>query len=157
MIKIISAIAKNGVIGQDNKLPFEYPADMRFFRQKTANSAIIMGAKTWESIGRPLPKRRNIVISRTKVDIDSVETFSSLSVAIESSATSHENVWLIGGTSIYRDGMEFANEMYLTMIPDTIKGNNLTFFPWISPEQFKVAEYITLEDSPLRVAKYVRI
>lgn len=158
MIKMIAAVSRNGVIGKDNKLPFDYPEDLKFFRKMTANSAVIMGRKTWESIGRPLPKRRNIVISRTRVEADGVETFSCFKSAIESAAASHEDVWLIGGSSVYSDGMQFADEIYLTLIPDTVEGEGLVFFPWVDPSKFKVEEFVELPESTvgLEAVRYVR-
>lgn len=166
MIRMIAAVSRNGVIGQDNKLPFDYPEDLKFFRKMTAGSTVIMGRKTFESIGRALPKRRNIVISRNKVDAEGVETFSSLQAAYDDTKkfyalpdnmTQPYDVWLIGGSSIYRDGMQFANEIYLTLIPEIIEGENVVRFPWISPLEFKVSDFISLENSELKVAKYVRV
>lgn len=155
MIKIISAVAANGVIGQNNTIPWNYPDDMKFFRQMTLNSTIIMGRKTWESIKKPLPKRRNIVITRS--NIEGVETFTSLEMAIESLNNSNQDIWLIGGSSIYRSGLEFANEIYLTLIPEKIEGDNLIYFPWINPDKFKSEHYLDLgEDHKLKVIKYFR-
>ncbi len=156
MIGLIAAVSSNGVIGQENKLPFDYKEDMMFFRTMTANSAVIMGRKTWESIRRPLPKRRNIVISRTQIDVDNVETFEDVEAAVVSSVESHKNVWFIGGSSIYREGMTFASDLYITLTPDYIVGEGLIFLPWIDPSKFEVKEYLPLPGSKLQVAHYVR-
>lgn len=158
-IKMIAAVSSNGVIGKNDALPFDYPEDMKFFRKMTTDSAVIMGRKTWEGIGKLLPKRRNIVISRSKVEFEGLETFSWLKEAIENAVSTHDNVWLIGGSSIYREGMKFTDEIYLTLTPDTIEGDGLVFFPWIDPTKFEVAHYIDLENSPsnLKVAKYVNV
>lgn len=157
MIRMIAAVSANGVIGQENKIPWNYPEDMKFFRKMTAESAVIMGRKTWESIGRLLPKRRNIVISRSRVDVDGLETFLSISAAVESAATTHDNVWLIGGSSIYNDGMQYADEIFLTLIPEVVSGDGLILFPWINPAKFEVKEYLPLEGSELKVARYLRV
>lgn len=163
MIKMIAAVSKNGVIGQDNKIPWSYPEDMKFFRKMTAGGTVIMGRKTWESIGRLLPKRRNIVISRSKVEFEGLETFSSVEKAVisampamtSSGGTVMPDVWLIGGSSIYREGLKYANEIYVTLIPDVVEGEGLIFFPWVNPVDYHYAELIHLEDSDLTVAKLV--
>lgn len=166
---MIAAVSVNGVIGLDNKLPFDYPADMKHFRTTTAGSTVIMGRKTWEGIGRLLPKRRNIVISRNKVDFEGLETFSTLKEAIESSQqtllSQMPNTWLIGGASIYEEGMEFADQILLTLTPDTIKGDansNVVRFPWINPNKFvpSMAVRPLVPDDPtcpLKLASYIRV
>lgn len=164
MIGIIAAVSANGVIGLDNKLPFDYPQDMKHFRTTTAGATVIMGRKTWESIGRLLPKRRNIVISRNKVDFEGLETFSSLKEAIFSNTllATKSDIWLIGGASIYEEGMEFAEQIVLTLTPDVIKTNNAVRFPWINPSKFvpqAAVRPLVLDDPacPLKVACYVRV
>lgn len=162
-VKLIAAVSKDGVIGQNGKLPFDHPADMKFFRKMTAGATVIMGRKTFESIGRVLPKRRNIVISSKKMEVPDLETFSSLEAAIHSAQSvklvegepTPPDAWLIGGANIYREGMRYANEIFLTLTPDIIEGEGLIFFPWIDPSKFQVSEYIALENSPLKVAHYV--
>lgn len=162
MIGMIAAVSKNGVIGVDGHLPFDYPEDMKHFRKTTANSTIIMGRRTWESIGRVLPKRRNIVISRTKVEVEGVETFDAMAHAIMStkvdSSPFGSSVWLIGGATIYEEGMQYADEIHLTLVPETITASNAVKFPWISPQQFAVRELRPLEDnSKLMFAVYSKI
>lgn len=162
MIKLIVAVSENGVFGNSktNKLPWSksYPEDMKFFRQMTAGSAIVSGRKTFESIGKPLPKRRNIVISRNKVNVEGIETFSSLKEATESAQSSHEDVFLIGGESIYREGLDLAQKLYLTMIPETITGDGLIYFPWINPSKFNFSGLVPIvESNSLNVAIYDKI
>lgn len=168
MIGIIAAVSANGVIGVDNKLPFDYPQDMKHFRTTTAGATVIMGRKTWESIGRLLPKRRNIVISRNKIDFEGLETYSSLSSAIEGSSLVKTNdppipppsIWLIGGASIYEEGMEFADTLKLTLTPDIIRADNAVKFPWINPAKFELEFLVPLvsDDSncKLQLATYSR-
>lgn len=132
----------------------KYPEDMKWFRSQTANSTVIMGRRTWESIAsKPLPKRRNIVI--TKFKIDGIETYTSLNESIEY-CKGDKNIWLIGGGNIYREGMKYATEIYLTLIPEIVNGNDLVYFPWIDPSKFKIEEFISIENSELKVARYVR-
>lgn len=159
MIKIIAAVSQNGVIGKNNDLPWgkdKYPEDMKFFRQMTANSIVIMGRRTFESMGsKPLPKRENILISR-KVD-ERLHTFTSLDKAISEYNTEdcQWDIWLIGGAGIYREGMKFAHEIYLTLIPEEVHGDGLIYFPWIDPSKFTLAGLQKLENSELFNAKYV--
>lgn len=163
MIGMIAAVSKNSVIGVDGHLPFDYPEDMKHFRKTTANSTIIMGRKTWESIGRVLPKRRNMVISRTPVEMEGVETFDSLAHAIMiarlNSSPFGASIWLIGGASIYEEGMQYADEIHLTLTPDVITAPNAVKFPWINPQQFAVRELRPLveENNTLMFAIYSKI
>lgn len=174
MIRMIAAVSRNGVIGRDNKLPFDYPEDLKFFRKMTAGSTVIMGRKTFDSIGRALPKRRNVVITRNDKPIEGVELARSFRDAIDmvsepipsaglvdknglSMPQKDNNIWLIGGSSVYSEGLIYAGEIYLTLIPEIIEGENLVRFPWISPMEFKVSDFISLDDSELKVAKYIRI
>lgn len=169
---MIAAVSKDNVIGKMNKIPWNYPEDMKFFRQMTLNSVIISGRLTFESFGgRPLPKRRNIVISSGK--IAGVETFSSLELALNSLRNEIipvEQVWLIGGSHIYSEGMEYAHEILLTQIPLSVKTDSneeqLRFFPKIDKtifeedvisEKIKLPAYPDLKQEELYVLKYNRI
>lgn len=149
-IRMIAAVSLNGVMGNsDNKLPWknEYPEDMIHFRKMTSGSTIIMGRKTFESIGRALPKRRNIVLSRKivpKMDIPNVEMFHSMNTALE---TCSGDVWIIGGSYIYQEGLNHANELYLTTIPEKIvaaNGQSLVYFPYVNPDTFTIKDRIEL-------------
>jgi dihydrofolate reductase len=132
MIGIIAAVTVNGVIGVENKLPFDYPEDMKHFRTTTANSTVIMGRKTFEGIGRPLPKRRNVIISSTMAETPGVEVFSSVSSAMHTTK-SEDNVWFIGGASIYEEAMLYADKIVLTITPDYNLHPKAIKFPWINP------------------------
>ncbi len=138
MIKMIAAVSQNMVIGKNNTLPWSkhYSEDLKHFKQMTANCNIIMGRNTFESIGsKPLPNRRNIVISSKQLEI---ESYPSLLEAIESLKGSPlEDTWLIGGSSIYKEGMKYAQEIHLTRIPEHIDGDNLVYFPEIE-SKFKL-------------------
>ncbi len=170
---MIVAVSKNGVIGQDNKIPWNYPDDMKFFRKMTAGANVIMGRKTYESIGRALPKRRNIVVTSGSTPIIGVELAVSVEGAINlanaplpaievmiseggpAPKPPAVDTWLIGGSSIYREGLKYADEIYVTLIPDNVEGEGLIFFPWVNPVDFHYAELIHLENSDLTVAKLV--
>ncbi len=168
MIKMIAAVSKNGVIGVDNTLPWagEYPEDMKHFRTMTKNSILIMGRKTFESVGsRPLPSRRNIVISRLAnglgcISVEGVEVYSSVKEAIDACNGDARDIWVVGGERIYEAGMQFAEEIYLTMIPkwiDATLGQSVARFPWINPMIFlsTASEDQKLSDE-VTVIKYVR-
>lgn len=164
MINIIAATSKNGVVGlgSQNKLPFHYPEDLKHFKEKTLNSTIIMGRKTFESIGRPLPKRKNIVITSTSINVENVITFPNLSSAIgDEIISSKKDIWLIGGTNIWREGLEFTDEIHLTITSDSIKDSNPIFFPWINPLKFELSSvkksYVESSSSILNYCIYSKI
>jgi len=155
MIKMIAAVTSNGVIGVDGKIPFNYPADMKLFKSLTINSIVVMGRKTFESIGKPLPKRRNIVVSSTP--IENIEVYPSLFTALDNLNHSAE-IWLIGGAQIYQEGMKYAQEIHLTITPDEEKNSNSVKFPWIDPTVFKLDSWEYLYDAPtLKYCIYKRI
>ena len=160
MIGMIAAVTKNGVIGVDNQLPFNYPEDMAHFRKTTANSIVIMGRNTYESIGNPLPKRRNIIVTRkpenyNNLDREKIEAAASLEDAINMCQGDSRNIWLIGGASIYEEGMKFADEIVLTLTPDIENRTPAVRFPWINPSIFKLSQLDSLnQDSQLLVATY---
>lgn len=165
ILKIIAAVSQNGILGDGdlNDIPWKgrHPADFKFFREMTAGGAVIMGRRTYESIGRPLPKRANHVITRQE-KIEGVYCHPSLeayirrySLVLEDQIT---NKWLCGGANIYREGLQLpeTKELYITLIPEQIHCANPIFFPWIDPTKFQMTELIPLEGN-LQVAKYVRV
>lgn len=143
MIGIIAAVTTNGVIGIDGKIPFDYPEDMIHFRKTTLNSTVIMGRKTFEGIGKPLPKRENIVITTQNLDVAGITTFKSIGEAI--SQNKNKDIWLIGGAKIYELGMFYANKIILTITPDYEPSDKAIRFPWINPSLFKVKHLTNLE------------
>lgn len=149
---MIASVSQNGYIGVDNKLPWKIPEDMRLFAHKTKNSSIIMGRKTFETIGmRPLPGRRNIVISRLAnspgvLDTEGVEVFGSVAEALDA-CNDNKDVWIVGGEKIYEAGMEFADELHLTIVPqwiETAYGQESARFPWINPLEFSLKSTLAL-------------
>lgn len=158
MIKIIAAASFNGVIGQKNTIPWSYPEDMAFFRKMTSGSTVIMGRRTFESIGRLLPKRRNIILTNRivpKMDIPGADIFHSLDRAIE---TCEDNVWIIGGSYVYQEALRFVDEIYITTIPEIITGEGLVYFPYINPDAFTMKNRIELsKDKNLYCNMYSKI
>ena len=137
MISIIVAIASNNTIGSANSMPWHLPEDFRHFKQVTMGKAVIMGRKTYESIGRPLPGRRNIVITHnTALRIEGCEMASSLDEAIALCNPAEEN-FIIGGGEIYRQAMPLADKLYITHIAAEFEGD--TRFPTIGPEWKEIA------------------
>ena len=126
-ISIIVAMAKDRVIGKDNEMPWHLPADLQYFRKMTSGKPIIMGRKTYESIGRPLPKRHNIIISRnSEYKVEGCDVVSSLDAALEV-AGDVEEIFIIGGGFLYEQTIDAADKLYLTFIDLEIEGD--TFFP----------------------------
>lgn len=160
MIGMISAVSKNGIIGQDNKIPFDYPADLKHFKNTTIGSTIIMGRRTFEGIGRPLPKRYNIVI--TSKAIEGITCTSSIDKAVLAASMAplmeRQHIWFIGGASIYQEGMKYADTIILTLTPDTIEGEGLVRFPFVNPSHFILDNIAPMEaDTRLQIATYHRI
>lgn len=128
-LSILAAKAENNVIGKDNQLIWHLPADLKHFRELTTGGTVIMGRKTFESIGKALPNRENIVVTRQKDYIaPGCEVVNSLKDAIQISSQ-EENVFIIGGGEIYRQAMEIAGTLYITEVHEHFSGD--TFFPEI--------------------------
>jgi len=125
MIKAIVAMAENRVIGNAGTIPWHLPEDFKFFKATTMGHAILMGRKTYESIGRPLPGRENIVLSRTMPETAGVTVIRSLDELKE--PTDGRDLFVIGGEEIYRLLLPKVQELYVTKVPRTIEGD--TRFP----------------------------
>ena len=137
MISIIAAVSNNGVIGVDNKLPWDLPEDLKRFKELTTGNVVIMGRKTYESIGKPLPNRINIVITRNKdFFVPDVLTANSLNSALLK-AGGNKDIFIIGGGEIYKQSMGFADKLYITEVDMEVEGD--TKFPTIS-DQWSVTE-----------------
>ncbi|MBV2129060.1 type 3 dihydrofolate reductase [Arsukibacterium indicum] len=126
-VAMIAAMANNRVIGKNNQMPWHLPADLKHFKAVTLGKPVIMGRKTFESIGRPLPGRRNLVISRTNPEqLQGVEWFNSLEQALAAASDSPE-VMVIGGGEIYKQCLPLASTLYLTEIELVVDGD--AYFP----------------------------
>ena len=101
MISLIAAVGKNNELGLDNHLIFNIPGDLKFFRNTTIGKTVIMGRKTYESIGKPLPKRINIVVSNSLKETDGITIINSFEEVLEKYLNSEEEVFIIGGESLY--------------------------------------------------------
>lgn len=134
MISIIVAIAENGVIGDNNALLWNIKEDMRRFRTTTTGHPVIMGRKTFESIGRPLPKRTNVVITRGDTVFDGCEMAHSLEEAV-AMFPKEEEIFIIGGAQIYAQALPLADKLYLTIVHQSYQGD--TSFPDINIEEWR--------------------
>ncbi|MCK8122012.1 type 3 dihydrofolate reductase [Pseudoalteromonas sp. 2CM32C] len=127
IISMIAAMANNRVIGLDNKMPWHLPADLQHFKAVTTGKPVIMGRKTFESIGRPLPGRRNIIITRnTDYKAEGIETATSPEAALRL-VFGVEEVMIIGGGNVYQQFLTQAERLYLTFIDLDVEGD--TQFP----------------------------
>ena len=124
-ISLIFAASENQVVGRDNRLPWHLPADLQFFKRTTMGHPIIMGRKTFESVGRPLPGRPNIVITRQQgYEREGIMVVSSLSEAIEKAASFKSGeIFITGGSEIFRQAMPLAQRIYLTRIHAVVEGD----------------------------------
>lgn len=123
IISIIAAMADNRVIGIDNRLPWNLPADMKWFRQQTTGKPVLMGRKTYDSIGKPLPGRRNIIISRdARLVLEGCEVFNSVETALKNCGDVTE-VMIIGGASFYEQMLPRAQRLYLTLVHAKVEGD----------------------------------
>ena len=119
---IIAAIARNRVIGRDGKLPWHLSEDLKRVKRLTTGHTLLMGRKTWNSLGKPLPNRRNVVLTRHP--IPGVETYASIPAALEA-LKGEEKVFVFGGAEVFRALLDKADEMYLTIVDQEVEGDAL--------------------------------
>ncbi|SOD14669.1 dihydrofolate reductase [Pedobacter xixiisoli] len=134
-ITIVVAVSENNAIGKDNQLLWHLPADLKHFKNKTTGKTIIMGRKTYNSIGKPLPNRRNIVITRQRgLQLAGIEVVNSLEEAI-SICKADEEVFIIGGAEIYRQALPLVHKIELTRVHQEFEAD--AFFPELASETWK--------------------
>ncbi len=135
MITIIAAVAEQNALGKDNQLIWHLPADLKRFKQVTSNHHVIMGRKTYESLGKPLPNRTNIIITRNgDFKADGCVIVNSLEQAIEASKEDR-NPYILGGAEIYKQAIEIVDKLDLTFVHHTFDAD--VFFPEIDPKIWK--------------------
>jgi dihydrofolate reductase len=138
MVSIIVAVAANGVIGRDGDLPWHLPSDLRHFKRTTMGHFLIVGRKTWEEVGKPLPGRTMVVVTRDRgLRIDDVIVVHSLEEALEA-ARGDDEVFVAGGGEIYRQALPLADRVYMTRIHADFEGD--TIFPELDGDQFRLVE-----------------
>ena len=158
MINIIAAVAKNGVIGKDGKLPWSLCEDMARFKRLTMGNTVIMGANTYREIGKPLQGRLNIILSsKLIVDEKNAVVVTSLTKAIEYSLSreSENEIFICGGESVYKEAIDFADRLLITFIDAEIDGDR--FFPTI-PDSFVEIQRTDIKDGEFSTTfcEYIR-
>ena len=153
MLSIIVAVAENNVIGKDNKLIWHLPADLKRFKEITTGHTIIMGRKTFESLGRVLPNRKHVILCNDmemNVEDENVEVLEDISM-LDKYMQDTEEHFIIGGATIYKLLMPKANKIYLTLIHEKFDGD--VYFPEISDDEWKIVDRtagITDEKNPYK-------
>ena len=173
-ITIIVAMTKSRLIGYENKMPWHIPEDLKLFKQTTMGNIIIMGRKTFESIGKPLPGRKNFIVSASAFKDDSAENnqsvndlqnksfakeyepgkayyFKSLEDAIQASFLTDGNPFVIGGASVYKQALPFAKILYVSLVKKIYEGD--IYFPEFDAKEWKLAEEKDFTDFTLNVLK----
>lgn len=134
MLSLIVAVAKNNVIGNAGAMPWHLPAELAYFKRVTTGHPVIMGRKTYESIGRPLPNRRNIVVSRNaNFRAEGCEIAATLASAIALCAG--QDAFIIGGATLYNEALPITQKLYLTEIEAELAGD--TFFPALNEKHWR--------------------
>lgn len=142
MISLLLAMDRNHVIGSHNDLPWHLPEDLRYFKEKTMGNTIIMGRKTFTSIGKALPKRRNVVITRKNIEFpEEVEVIHDLET-VKKWNDDHpdEEFFIIGGGEIFKQALSFADHLYITWIDEEFDGD--VYFPKFSLEEWSLASKV---------------
>lgn len=149
--KAIAAMSLNRVIGNGNKIPWHLPEDFKWFKQLTIGNVVVMGRKTFESIGKPLPNRETIILSRSQFSYPGVRTVSELS-QIDLAKETRE-VFICGGAQIYAQALPLCSDLYLTLVKREVAGD--AFFPAFE-DQFELAEEI--RDTPeFKILRYTNL
>ena len=146
MLYLIVAKAKNNAIGKSGKIPWIIPEELQYFKEKTINSVVIMGRKTYESIEKPLDQRINIIVSNTKVFSEkNCLTVKSLEDAISLAKSFNKEIFIIGGERLYKEAIDIVDRMYITEVFMDVKEAD-TFFPALDRTKFDVIYGKVLEN-----------
>jgi dihydrofolate reductase len=144
---MIAAVSPEGVIGLHGAIPWRHPGDMRRFARVTRGGTVIMGRLTWESMnGRPLPHRRNVVITRS--DVPNVERYADVPTALARVENEPGDVWFIGGARIYEEAMRYCDVIDLTYVPEHVTDPDAVKFPPIDPNVWEAGELVPHEEEP---------
>ncbi|MEH7381894.1 dihydrofolate reductase [Bacillus sp. JJ1533] len=137
MISLLLAMDKNQLIGKDNDLPWRLPADLAYFKRVTMGHPIIMGRKTYDSIGRPLPGRENIIVTRdTSYKAEGCKVIHSIDEIVEMSKETDQELFVIGGAEIFKEILPYSERLYITEIDEEFEGD--TYFPVFDKAKWKV-------------------
>jgi len=148
-------MSENRVIGDHGKIPWHISDDFRWFKRKTTGGTLLMGRKTFDSIGKPLPERKTIVLTHRPLDVPNVETYSSLHLFDTQHLPHHmnENYWVCGGGTIYTQMLDRCLYLYLTIVKRTVEGDTL-FPPDWHVEKNHQLEQVIYENSDFRVERW---
>ncbi|WP_373323194.1 dihydrofolate reductase [Alkalihalobacterium chitinilyticum] len=136
LISFLVAMDNNRVIGKDNDLPWSLPADLAYFKKVTMGHPIVMGRKTYESIGRPLPGRENIILTRNReYSVDGCTVLHSLADVKQVVDANDKETFIIGGAEIFKEAFPIADKLYITHIDEEFDGD--TYFPAFSDHEWK--------------------
>lgn len=166
MIGIIAAVDFNGLIGYDNQIPWHSPEDLKRFKEITVNSTVIMGRKTYESIGKPLPNRKNFILTSNPDKLKNLNyscfIYSSLDDALIKAKKSQENFWIIGGAEIYKQALKsnMVNVIDLTILNGRVDLSDFdeskkVYFPMIPFNYSVQSEKINANDNNLLHRRYI--
>ena len=133
-ITAVVAISENHVIGKGNKLLWHISNDLKHFKEITSGHTVIMGRKTYESVGKPLPRRRNIIVTRQAITIEGCEVVNSIEAAL-ALCKDEQEVFIVGGAEIYRQSLHLTNRIYLTIVHKQFEGDS--FFPELDKQEWK--------------------
>lgn len=150
MIHIIVAMSQNRVIGKDNKLPWRIPEDLKRFRSLTMGNQVVMGRKTFESIGKPLEGRVNVIVSKMIGYNPSPDCIIATSIHAALCFRASEDVFIIGGAEIYQQTIDYADMLHLTLVHHRFKGD--TYFPKIDLKKWELLEQ--LDRNPSSDSRY---
>jgi dihydrofolate reductase len=151
---MIFAVSPEGVIGVGRDIPWKHPGDVRRFKRVTLGTTVIMGRTTFESVGKPLPKRRNIVVTSRPLEMEGVERVSSLAESVK--LAGEDTVWFIGGARIYAEAMAYVDVIDVTYVPDHVDAPNAVHAPPIDERVFEPGPLLPVEDEPQLVRREYR-
>ena len=154
MIAIIVGMTKQGVIGKDNSLPWHIPEDLKNFKRLTNNNVVIMGRKTYDSLPakfKPLPNRQNVVVSRSMQKIAGIDVCNSIEDALETAKSYQKDIFIIGGSTIYKQFLDLADTMLISYIKQNYEGD--TYFPSFDNQQWKLTNEEEFDDFTLTTYK----
>jgi dihydrofolate reductase len=152
----IAALSENRVIALHGKIPWRIPADFRWFKHKTLGGTLVMGRKTFEAIGDPLPGRKSLVITHRPLDVPGVETCPDLAFFLDNYLKAHpdEDYWISGGGTIYTQLLDHCRFLYLTIVKRQVEGD--TFFPSAElVEKSHVLDQIIHDEPEFRVERWI--
>jgi dihydrofolate reductase len=143
---MIYAMSPEGVIGIGGGIPWRYPADLQRFKRLTTGATVVMGRTTFHSIGRPLPNRRNVVVTSRPLEVPGVEVVASVPEALARAGDA--DVWFIGGARVYAEAMRYVDCIDVTYVPDHVSGVDAVYAPVIDESAFVAGPVVQHEGDP---------